>query len=184
MLVPWLENRFEVKVPFTFTRFNCIAIQYGELSNDLELFALSNFHSFIELETGDGISLHDITSNLDDAITKSGINNGFLTVTSQHTTTAIAINEYEERLLEDIKAFLTRLAPPGDKYLHNDIHLRDCPPDEPENAHSHLAAMMLGSSEVIAVADGKLVLGQYQSVMLVELDGSRKRKVSVQVVGE
>ena len=145
---------------------------------------MSNFHSFIELETDEGISLHDITSRLGDIIARSGIKDGFLTVTSQHTTTAISINEYEERLLEDIKVFLTRLAPPGDNYLHNDIHLRDCPPDEPENAHSHLAAMMLGSSEVIAVADGKLLLGQYQSVMLVELDGSRKRKVSVQVVGE
>lgn len=145
---------------------------------------LRNYHSFIELETGEGITLHDITSELETTIIKSGINNGFLTVTSQHTTTAISINEYEERLLEDIETFLTRLAPPGEKYLHNDIHLRDCPPDEPENAHSHLAAMMLGSSEVIAVTDGKLVLGQYQSVMLVELDGPRKRKVSVQLVGE
>jgi secondary thiamine-phosphate synthase enzyme len=145
---------------------------------------LSNYHTFIELETGEGISLHDITPELGYTITKSGIDNGFLTVTSQHTTTAISINEYEERLLEDIKAFLTRLAPPEDKYLHNDIQLRDCPPDEPENAHSHLAAMMLGSSEVIAIADGKPVLGQYQSVMLVELDGSRMRRVSVQVAGE
>jgi secondary thiamine-phosphate synthase enzyme len=145
---------------------------------------LSHYQSFIELDTGEGITLHDIMPDLGDTIKKSGIKNGFLSVTSQHTTTAISINEYEERLLEDITAFLTRLAPPGDKYLHNDIHLRDCPPDEPENAHSHLAAMMLGSSEVIAVADGKLVLGQYQSVMLVELDGPRKRKVSVQLVGE
>ena len=145
---------------------------------------MSNYHCFIQLETGEGISLHDITNDIDIAVAQSGIKNGFLTVTSQHTTTAISINEHEQRLLEDIKTFLTRLAPPQDKYLHNDIHLRDCPPDEPENAHSHLAAMMLGSSEAIAVADGELVLGQYQSVMLVELDGSRKRKVSVQVVGE
>jgi len=77
-----------------------------------------------------------------------------------------------------------RLIPPQANYLHNDIHLRDCPPDEPENAHSHLAAMLLGSSEVIPVADGGLVLGQYQSIMLVELDGSRERTLAVQVYGE
>ena len=140
--------------------------------------------SFIELETGEGISLHDLMDGINDAIAKSGIKNGFVTVTSQHTTTAIAINENEERLVDDVKAFLNRLIPPGDKYLHNDIALRDCPPDEPENAHSHLAAMLLGSSEVIALAEGDLVLGQYQSVMLYELDGSRQRKVSVQVYGE
>lgn len=68
--------------------------------------------------------------------------------------------------------------------MHNDIALRDCPPDEPENAHSHLTAMLLGSSEVIPLADTELVLGQYQSVMLYELDGPRRRKVSVQVYGE
>jgi len=101
-----------------------------------------------------------------------------------HTTTAIAINENEPRLVEDVRAFLHRLIPPNDRYLHNDIALRDCPPDEPENAHSHLAAMLLGSSEVIALVEGQLQLGQYQSVMLYELDGSRKRKVNVQVYGE
>jgi secondary thiamine-phosphate synthase enzyme len=145
---------------------------------------LKIFSSFIELETGEGISLHDLTPALNNAIASSGINNGFITVTSQHTTTAISINENEERLVEDVKAFLTRLIPPNDRYLHNDIALRDCPEDEPENAHSHLAAMLLGSSEVIALARGKLVLGQYQSVMLYELDGPRQRKVNVQVFGE
>lgn len=117
-------------------------------------------------------------------IARSGIRNGFVTITSQHTTTAIAINEHEARLIEDIKAFLTRLIPPRDRYLHNDITLRDCPPDEPENAHSHLAAMLLGSSEVVTLADGEMVLGQYQSVMLYELDGPRTRRVSVQIYGE
>ncbi len=140
--------------------------------------------SFIELETDEGISLHDIMPDLKDVIAKSGIKNGFVTVTSQHTTTAISINENEERLVEDVKTFLTQLVPPNDMYLHNDIALRDCPRDEPENAHSHLAAMLLDSSEVIALAEGELVLGQYQSVMLYELDGPRKRKVSVQVYGE
>ncbi len=140
--------------------------------------------SFIELETGAGISLHDITPDIRAAIAKSGIANGFVTVTSQHTTTAIAINEHEARLLDDVRNFLSRLIPSGDRYLHNDIALRDCPPDEPENAHSHLAAMLLGSSEVIGLTAGALVLGQYQSVMLYELDGPRRRKVHVQVYGE
>jgi len=140
--------------------------------------------SYIELDTGEGISLHDIVPDIKQAVAKSVIKNGFVTVTSQHTTTAIVINENEERLLEDVKKFLTHLIPPNDRYLHNDIALRDCPEDEPENAHSHLAAMLLGSSEVIALAEGELVLGQYQSVMLYELDGPRKRRVSVQVYGE
>lgn len=140
--------------------------------------------SYIDVETGAGIALHDLMPGIKNAVAKSVIKNGFVTVTSQHTTTAIAINENEERLVEDVKTFLNRLIPPGDRYLHNDIALRDCPPGEPENAHSHLAAMLLGSSEVIALAEGELVLGQYQSVMLYELDGPRTRKVNVQVYGE
>ena len=99
--------------------------------------------SFIELDTGEGISLHDIMPDIKQAVAKSGIRNGFVTVTSQHTTTATAINEHEGRLLEDLKTFFIRLVPPNDSYLHNDIALRDCPEDEPEYAHSHLAAMLL-----------------------------------------
>lgn len=145
---------------------------------------MKKISAFIDLKTGEGISLHDLMPGIKDTVANSGIENGFVTVTSQHTTTAVVINENEERLVEDVKTFLTRLIPPKDRYLHNDIELRDCPPDEPENAHSHLAAMLLGSSEVIPLAEGKLVLGQYQSVMLYELDGPRKRKVNILIVGE
>jgi secondary thiamine-phosphate synthase enzyme len=138
----------------------------------------------LQLCTGTDVSLHDITAQLRSRVADSGIQNGFVTVTSQHTTTALGINEYEPRLVEDVKAFLKRLIPPRDSYLHNDIQLRDCPPDEPQNAHSHLAAMLLGSSEVIPVQAATLLLGQYQSVVLYELDGPRDRCVSVQVYGE
>jgi len=138
----------------------------------------------LEVSSGDGITLHDITPPLRDLIDDSGIVNGFVTVTSRHTTSALTINEFEDRLRQDVQNFFGRLVPPDEKYLHNDIHLRDCPPDEPENAHSHLIAMLLGSSEVIALKEGELDLGNWQSVMLVDLDGPRKRKVSVQVYGE
>ena len=138
----------------------------------------------LRLTTGDDISLHDITPQIRSYLSESAIRTGFVTVTSQHTTTALAINENEERLIEDVKRFLRRLIPAQDSYLHNDIQLRDCPEDEPENAHSHLAAMLLGSSEVIPVNDGRLMLGQYQSVILYELDGPRERTVRIQIYGE
>ena len=138
----------------------------------------------LSLSTGPDISLHDITAEIRSFLAATGIRNGFIVVTSQHTTTAVAINEYEARLVEDTKTLLKRLSPPQDKYLHNDIHLRDCPPDEPTNAHSHLAAMLLGSSEVVPVHEGELVLGRYQSVLLYELDGPRQRHVSLRILGD
>lgn len=139
---------------------------------------------FLSIDTQQGISIHNITREVIGLIRDSGIRNGLVAVTSQHTTTALTINEDEERLRSDIRDYLERLAPADRPYLHNDIHLRDCDPDEPENAHSHLLAMLLGSSETLAIVEGELVLGQWQSIMLLELDGPRTRRVSVQVMGE
>ncbi len=140
-------------------------------------------HHIVEIATGPGIQLHDITPQVRELVRDSEIRNGIVAVTSRHTTTALVLNENESRLLDDVCTFLTRLVPPGDRYLHNDIAQRDCPQDEPENAHSHLAAMLLGSSETVALMDGKLDLGTWQSIMLVELDGPRARTVSVQILG-
>jgi secondary thiamine-phosphate synthase enzyme len=141
-------------------------------------------NEFIELETDKGIGIYNITPQIEKILETTGINNGQVIVFSRHTTTALAINEYEERLLEDTKIHFRKLAPESERYLHNDLHLRDVPPDEPMNAHSHLMAMMLSSSEIIPVVDGKLALGTWQSILFFDLDGPRKRSVLVQISGE
>ncbi|HEY9781361.1 MAG TPA: secondary thiamine-phosphate synthase enzyme YjbQ [Leptolyngbyaceae cyanobacterium] len=141
-------------------------------------------HKLIEVETDTGINIYNITPEIEKLIASTGINNGQVLVFSRHTTTALAINEDEERLLKDVKVFLRKLAPESERYLHNDLHLRDVPEDEPMNAHSHLMAMMLSTSEVVPIVDGKLALGTYQSVLFFELDGSRKRTVFCQLSGE
>ncbi|MBF2035531.1 MAG: YjbQ family protein [Leptolyngbyaceae cyanobacterium T60_A2020_046] len=140
--------------------------------------------TWFELATTEAIAVYNLTPQIQSWIDTLGIQAGQVTVCSQHTTTAIAINEDEERLLIDIVAYLKKLAPPGDRYLHNDLHLRDVPPDEPENAHAHLMAMTLGSSETIPIVAGKLALGTYQSILFVELDGPRSRRVLVQAMGQ
>lgn len=91
---------------------------------------------------------------------------------------------YEERLLDDLKVFFSGLVPANRRYKHTDIDRRDCPPDEPENAHSHIIALLLGGSESIVVDGGELKIGQWQSLMLFELDGPRSRTVNVQLIGE
>lgn len=138
----------------------------------------------LSIDTSESIELINLTSQIVTAIESSGINNGFAIISSRHTTTALFINEFEERLIKDIKLFLKELVPSEKKYLHNDIHLRDCPPEEPENAHSHLIAMLLSSSETIPVVDGVLTTGQWQSIIFVELDGPRNRTVQVQIIGD
>ncbi len=141
-------------------------------------------NKLIEVETNPGINIHNITPQIETLIASTAIQNGQVIIFSRHTTTALAINENEERLLEDVKVFLRKLAPEADRYLHNDLHLRDVPEDEPINAHSHLMAMMLNTSETIPIVGGKLALGTYQSVLFFELDGPRKRTVFCQIAGE
>lgn len=141
-------------------------------------------HHLLELQTDQEIGIYNLSPQIQGFIDTHSIQNGQVLVCSRHTTTALAINEFEERLLEDIKVYLRKLAPAGQRYLHNDLHLRDVPEDEPENAHSHLMAITLSSSEVVPIVSGKLALGTYQSVLLFELDGPRQRTVFVQIMGE
>lgn len=141
-------------------------------------------NEIIEVETEKGIGIYNITPQIKKILEETHLKNGQVLVFSRHTTTALAINENEERLLEDVKVHLRKLAPESETYLHNDLHLRDVPPDEPMNAHSHLMAMMLSTSEVIPIMDGQLALGTWQSVLFFELDGPRKRTVFVQLSGE
>lgn len=145
---------------------------------------MKTLQKMITIKTEKNFSLYDITLEITQIIKDSGIQSGIASITSQHTTTAITVNENESRLLQDIEKYFLLLAPAGAHYLHNDIHLRDCPADEPENAHAHLIAMMLGQSESMGIIDGRLQLGQWQSVMLAELDGPRTRKIAVNIIGE
>lgn len=149
----------------------------------------------LEVDTKPGIHIVDITPQIRAEVERLGVAEGFVNVLSRHTTTAIAINEAEERLLDDIRQFLHRLAPPTAPYLHNDLHYREAPPNwpggweawaaqEPQNAHSHLLSIVLGNSETVPITQGQLALGTWQSIMLVELDGARQRTVGVQIVGQ
>lgn len=141
-------------------------------------------HRILPLPTDDAIGIYNLTPAVQAVIDETGIQAGHALVFSRHTTTALAVNEFEERLLVDIKHYLRKLAPETDTYLHNDLHLRIVPPDEPMNAHSHLMAITLSNSEIIPIVAGKLALGTYQSILFVELDGPRDRTVLVQISGE
>jgi len=138
----------------------------------------------IEMKTDDGISICNITKRVKSFLAESRIRNGIVTVYTRHTTTGVRINEDETRLLKDIVLFLDRIAPINGRYLHDDISLRQCPPDERINAHSHVKALFLNSSETIPIIDGELALGEWQSIFFFDLDGSRQRELIVQIIGE
>lgn len=127
----------------------------------------------------------DITEEVEKAVAESGVREGIVAVFSLHTTAAVCVNEKEPLLLRDLEEFLKRLAPRDLYYCHNDFSIRteNMTPEECPNAHAHCQHLLLGASEAIPVEDGKLLLGRWQRIFLVELDRPRPREVVVQVVG-
>ena len=133
----------------------------------------------ISLPTTKPIQIIDITAEITAALSATRLDRGQITVISRHTTAFININEKEDRLLEDMETFLKRLVPKDGNYLHN---LN--PIDGRHNAHSHLLGLFMNSSETIPFTEGKILLGQWQSVFFVELDGPRhERSVLLQISG-
>ena len=129
----------------------------------------------IEIKTGRRVEVVDVTDRVVKEVSETGIQNGIAVVYSLHTTTAVVLNEGERGLLEDIERMLEKLVPRGAGYRHDIID---------SNADAHLRATLLGNSVVVPVRGGKPVLGTWQRVLFVELDGPRKRRIDVTVVGE
>lgn len=103
--------------------------------------------------------------------------NGVVNVFVRHATCGIKILENEILLLADINQHLESLAPRDKKYLHDQIEIRDVPVNERINGFSHIRQLYFSSSENIPVVDGKLLLGKWQTIFLVELDPIRDREV-------
>ena len=138
----------------------------------------------VRLRTERRLQFVDVTELVEERVRRSGVREGMVTVQSRHTTAALLVNESEPLLLQDFEDLLARWAPADVHYRHNDLEQREgAPADERPNGHAHAQALLLGASVCLNVADGKLELGEWQSVFLVELDGPRDRAVSVQVLG-
>jgi len=126
-----------------------------------------------EFETRHEFDVVDLTSRVEAAVDRSGIQEGIAVVYAGHATGVIVLNEYEPRLLEDLKDFLRGLAPADGGYCH------------PANAHAHLRSMILTPSRVVPVHGGRLGLGTWQSLYWVEVERRpRRRRVEVTVMGE
>ncbi|HUR35435.1 MAG TPA: secondary thiamine-phosphate synthase enzyme YjbQ [Vicinamibacterales bacterium] len=142
-------------------------------------------HAALHLETRRPTEFVDLTDHLTRLVEGAGVCIGTVTVQTRHTTTAIVVNEFEPLLLADFEAMFERIAPRGMPYWHDELPLRgDVPADERRNAHAHCRAVLMPSSAVLTVVDGRLQLGAWQRVLLVEFDGPRSRDLSLVLVGE
>ncbi|HET7338347.1 MAG TPA: secondary thiamine-phosphate synthase enzyme YjbQ [Candidatus Dormibacteraeota bacterium] len=127
----------------------------------------------------------DLTARIRAEIARAGLRNGRVHLQSLHTTVGLAVNENEPLLLRDFETMLERLAPTGAGYEHDDFERRFAIPlDEPVNGHAHCRQLLLSAFLTVLVEEGEPVLGKWQSVFAVELDGPRHRHLAVQLDGE
>ena len=137
-------------------------------------------HKF-EVNSEERLDLIDLTQKVRELFSGSMVKEGMLYLHSMHTTTAIMINEWQQALLDDLKSFLRDVVDDKDYFWHNDPEHSDC---VRSNASSHLRSSLLSHNVMVPIEEGKLVLGQWQSIIFAELDGPQKRSVFAQIIGK
>jgi secondary thiamine-phosphate synthase enzyme len=132
------------------------------------------------VQTDQRVEVIDLTNRVMEFVRQFNIGEGLVSIWSMHTTCTLFINEYQVALLADIKRFLEQMVARDAEYMHNDPKLSDC---DRMNADSHLRAMLLGHNLTLQISGGEVVLGQWQRVLMAELDGPRARSLRVQIFG-
>jgi secondary thiamine-phosphate synthase enzyme len=134
----------------------------------------------IVISTDQRVELVDLTNKIMEFAKKFNIKEGLVSLWSMHTTCALFINEFQTALLSDIKRFLEQMVQRDAEWLHNNPDHSDC---DRFNADSHLRALLLGHSLTLQVSGGEVVLGQWQRILMAELDGPRARSLRIQLMG-
>jgi secondary thiamine-phosphate synthase enzyme len=119
----------------------------------------------------------NITPQVEDALTESGIREGLVLVNAMNITASVFINDDESGLHRDYERWLEQLAPekPYDQYDHNGYE---------DNADAHLKRTVMGREAVVAVTNGKLDFGTWEQIFYGEFDGMRDKRVLVKIIGE
>ena len=143
-------------------------------------------HDRVQMRTQQRVQFIDITELVYERVRRTGMGHGFVNVQTLHTTTGVVINENEPNLLRDFTDRLEAWAPRELRYHHNDLEARRfqrMAKDERPNGDAHARALILGASESLNVVAGKLELGEWQRLFLVELDGPKERTTSILAMG-
>ena len=135
-------------------------------------FATSSWYMTIEVSTNERIDIVDITTEVTEAIPPD-VSNGVCLTFVPHTTAGVVLNENERRLLADITRAVESLVPTDEDYEHDAVD---------DNAVAHLQATVLGESVMVPIVEGELDLGRWQSILFIECDGPRTRRVAVTAI--
>ncbi|MCI0555515.1 MAG: secondary thiamine-phosphate synthase enzyme YjbQ [Anaerolineae bacterium] len=132
----------------------------------------------ISVNTKGDADIHDITDQITDVVSKSGLASGIATIFCPSSTSALTTIEYESGALNDLRRLFDEIVPANREYAHNERW-------HDGNGHSHVRAALLGPSITIPFVDRKLTLGTWQQVIYVDFDNRpRQRKLIVQLIGE
>lgn len=134
----------------------------------------------LTVDTSERVQIVDLTERVMAAVRSLGVTEGLVSLCSLHTTCCVFVNEYQAALVADIRRFLEQFADRDADWRHNDPGHSDC---DRQNADSHLRALLLGHSLTLQLHNGEVVLGQWQRVLMAELDGPRPRTLRLQVLG-
>jgi secondary thiamine-phosphate synthase enzyme len=148
---------------------------------------LRSFHRTVTVETPDAEGVHDLTDDAQRFIEDCVVDAGLFIAQSLHTTAGLLLNESETGLQADFREIANELVPRVRRYRHDDMSVRWqnlCPEDlEAPNGHAHLQHALFGSPTLtLPVAGGRIVLGTWQRLLLVEYDRPRQRHVYIQAL--
>ena len=126
--------------------------------------------------SGDGHVI-DITDLVAERVRQAGLREGLVTVFVPGSTAGVTTVEYEPGLVKDLQELFERIAPSGAHY-HHDLRWGD------GNGHSHVRASLLGPSLTVPVEDGRMTLGTWQQIVLIDMDNRpRSREIVIQTMG-
>jgi secondary thiamine-phosphate synthase enzyme len=130
----------------------------------------------LRMDTPGNGHIVDLTEGVISVVRTSGVQRGLVTVFATGSTVAVTTMEYEPGGVHDLQTLLDRLIPAGAEYEHNRLN-------HDSNAHAHLRAAVIGPSETIPLVEGRLALGTWQQIVLLDFDDRpRQRTVTVQVL--
>ena len=139
---------------------------------------MKNFRKELWFNAPERMHFTNITPDIIQCLSESGINEGLLLVNAMHITASVFINDDESGLHHDYKEWLEAMAPhePVSSYRHNDTG--------EDNADAHIKRQIMGREVVVAVTSGKLDFGPWEQIFYGEFDGRRKKRVLVKIIGE
>jgi secondary thiamine-phosphate synthase enzyme len=119
----------------------------------------------------------NITPQVREAITESGVKEGLVLVNAMHITASVFVNDDESGLHRDYEKWLEELAPhePVSQYAHNTFE---------DNADAHMKRQVMGREVVVAITEGELHFGPWEQIFYGEFDGRRRKRVLVKIIGE